>query len=349
VGTLSALAGVGAGAGLVMGGVVSDAFGYRFVFVAGAVPALVAALIAHRVLPASTVRAEGRVDVVGAVGLAVGLALPLLAMTQTVRWGWLSWQTAAMLGAGAAVLALFVVHTRRSADPLIDLTTLARPLVRRTNAATLLTSVAMYTPFLLIPTIAQAPTSRGYGLGLTATVAGLLLVPGALVSLGSGPLTGYCVRRWGTRLPLLLGAALQTSGLVGLALAHGSVRTILLLAPVASFGTGLAFAAMPNLIFDAVEPEQTGQSTGVNAVVRTIGVALGAQLTAVLLSGLTTAAGTPRDAAIRVAFLVGGTASLLGGVVALRLPGRPHPPVESSRAGVLAVPAEPVGLLAART
>ena len=52
-----------------------------------------------------------------------------------------------------------------------------------------------------------------------------------------------------------------------------------------SIGIGLAFAAMPNLIVEAVPPEQTGQATGFNTLVRSVGASLGSQVTAAVLAG----------------------------------------------------------------
>ena len=60
---------------------------------------------------------------------------------------------------------------------------------------------------------------------------------------------------------------------------------------VMSTGIGLAFAAMPNLIVEAVSPEETGQATGVNTLVRSVGASLGAQVSAAVLAGSVVASG----------------------------------------------------------
>ena len=54
---------------------------------------------------------------------------------------------------------------------------------------------------------------------------------------------------------------------------------------VMSAGIGLAFAAMPNLIVEAVPPAQTGEATGLNALARSVGASLGSQVTAAILAG----------------------------------------------------------------
>ena len=126
----------------------------------------------------------------GAAVLAVGLALPLLAIARANDWGWASASTLGLLAAGAAVLAGWVVLQRRTAQPLADVALLVQPPVLITNIATLLVGFGMFGSFILIPQLAEAPESTGYGFGLSATGAGLLMLPGALMMLIAGPLAG---------------------------------------------------------------------------------------------------------------------------------------------------------------
>jgi MFS family permease len=323
LGTISALTGVGAGFGLLLGGAVSDALGYEFVFWLGAVPALVAAALIGRVVPDDGVRATGTVDVLGALGLALALSLPLLALSRGSQWGWAAPQTLALLLVGSLSLVAFTLRARSTPSPLVNLALLAKPVVLRTNLATFLVGVVLYVPFLLLPAIAQAPRSTGYGLDWDATGAGMLLVPGCFISLAGGTLTGVLVRRFGSKVPMALGAGIAALGLVGLAFAHGSVVELLALGTVTSLGTALSFSAMPNLIMEAVAPEQTGESTGVNSVVRTVGAAVGSQITAVLLATMLVP-GTleASEGALRAAFLMGSGAALAALLVAMWIPAR---------------------------
>lgn len=323
LGIISALTGVGAGFGLLLGGFVSDVLGYEFVFWLGAVPALLAALLIRRVVPDNGVRAKGTVDVLGALALAVALALPLLALSRGSQWGWGSSPTLLLAVVGGVALLLFTLRSRRVRSPLVDLRVLAQPVLLRTNLATFLVGVVLYVPFLLIPVIAQAPRSSGYGLGWDATGAGLLLLPGCFVGLASGTLTGVLVRRFGSRMPMAFGAGFAALGLGAMAAAHGSVSALLVFGTVASLGTSLSFSAMPNLIIEAVTPDQTGESTGVNSVVRTVGAAVGSQVTAVLLATLVEHGSTqPSDNALTVGFLVGAGAALAALVVTAWIPAR---------------------------
>ena len=195
-----------------------------------------------------------------------------------------------------------------------------------TNLATLLVGFGMFGSFILIPQLVEAPESTGYGFGLTATGAGLLMLPGALVMLVAGPLSGVLGTRYGSRLPLALGGAITSFGLLMMALAHGSQGLMVAWNVVMSIGIGLAFAAMPNLIMEAVPPEETGQATGVNTLVRSVGASLGSQVSAAVLAASVVGAGLPTDSGYTAAFLVGSGVALAAAIIASLIPQpqRPH-------------------------
>ena len=87
----------------------------------------------------------------------------------------------------------------------------------------------------------------------------------------AGPISGALGTRFGSKLPLAGGAAITSLGLFGLAFDHDSQFSVIAWAFVMSGGIGLAFAAMANLIVEAVPPAQTGEATGFNALVRSVG------------------------------------------------------------------------------
>jgi len=179
----------------------------------------------------------------------------------------------------------------------------------------------MFGSFILIPQLAEAPTSSGYGFGLDATGAGLLMVPGALVMLVAGPLSGVLGTRFGSRVPLALGAIITSAGLLLMALVHGTQLEIIVWNLVMSTGIGLAFAAMPNLIMEAVPPSQTGEATGFNALVRSVGASVGTQVTATILTGsIAVGAVLPSSSGYTVAFVVSAAVAALAAVAAVAIP-----------------------------
>ena len=343
IGLLSAIAGIGGGIGLVLGGILVDQVSYHWIFWLGAGMGLGAAVATQLLIPESPIRTPARVDVRGAIVLAVGLVLPLIAISQAHDVGWGSPRTLLLIGVGLVVLALWVMLERRTPQPLADIEALSRPPVLLTNLTTLLVGFGMFGSFILIPTLAQAPASTGYGFDADATHAGLLLVPGCLAMLALGPASGIIGSRVGNKVPLAIGGFLTSLGLALLAVAHDTQLEVVLFSLVMSSGIGLAFAAMPNLIIEAVPAAQTGEATGFNALVRSVGSSLGSQVSATILAA-SAVAGIPTDAGFTHAFAVSAVVAACAGVAATVIPRartRMHAPVldEIGSAGPLADPA----------
>jgi len=340
IGLISATFGIGGGAGLILGGVLVDNASYHWIFWLGAAMAVVAAVLTQILIPESPNRSPGRIDIRGAAVLALGLTMPLLAIARANHWGWASAQTLILLAAGLIVLAFWVWLQKRTVQPLADVELLARPPVLMTNIATLLVGFGMFGSFILIPQLAESPTSTGYGFGLDATGAGLLMLPGALVMLVAGPFSGVLVRRFGAKMPLATGAFVSAAALAAMGLDHGSQGAMIAWNVILSIGIGLAFAAMPNLIFDAVPQSETGEATGFNTLVRSVGASLGSQISAAILTG-SVIAGTalPSDAGYTTAFLVSAGIATVAALVSLAIPRAGDAAPVAARAAVRAEPA----------
>ena len=183
---------------------------------------------------------------------------------------------------------MFVVVEARVADPLIDLAVLRRPAVATTNLTAFMVGLAMFSSFLLIPQFAQAPESTGYGFGASVTVAG----PAAAARRRSpssltGALAGRLGARIGFRAVLAIGRRLVSASFVLLAAAHGREVEFLVAGALLGAGISFAFAAMANLIVDAVPQSEVGIATGINTVMRTVGGSFGAAIATAILAGST--------------------------------------------------------------
>jgi EmrB/QacA subfamily drug resistance transporter len=344
IGLMSATLGIGGGVGLVVGGLIIDHASYHWIFWLGAAMAVIAAVAAILFVPESPNRTPARIDYRGAAVLAVGLSVPMYAISEANSWGWGSFRTLALIGAGLAVLVFWTWLEKRTEEPLADIAMLTKPTVAMTNIATLLIGFGMFASYVLIPQLVEAPESTGYGFDYSATQAGLVMLPAALMMLFAGPLSGRLGARYGNKLPLALGGIASGIGLVGLGLDHGSALSIVLWNIVSSIGIGLAYAAMPNLIVEAVPVARTGEATGFNALIRSVGSSLGSQVTAAILTATILAStGFPTSEGFKIAFLIGAGVSLIAGILALRIPssGHRHLPVaeEIGAASILPDPA----------
>ena len=319
LGMVSAIFGIGAGIGLPLSGVIVESLDTRWLFWVNLI-ALPAALAAYLLIPPLPSGRRPRIDWPGAALLSAALAAILLGVSQADDWGWGSPANVGLILGGLALTGVFLRVEARTAEPLIDLAVLRQPAVATTNLTAFMIGLAMFAIFLLIPRFAQAPTLTGYGFGASVTVAGLLLLPFAVALLLTGALAGVLGTRIGFRAVLAIGAGLTSASFVALAAAHE--REIEILAAGALLGAGIsfAFAAMANLIVDAVPQSDVGIATGINTVMRTVGGGFGAAIATAILAGSTGAAGLPTEGAYTAAFALSAVAGLAAVGSALLVP-----------------------------
>jgi MFS family permease len=178
-----------------------------------------------------------------------------------------------------------------------------------TNLAAFLLGAGLYASFIVYPQFAQLPESTGFGFGASAVVSSLYLLPAGCAMGLLGSVAGRVARRFGSKAALLAGASITAVGFGWLAVAHDHPYDMLISSTVFGIGIGLAFAALGNLIVQAVPPSQTGVATGMNTVMRTLGGALGGQLSATFIvnhtaHGLPTVTGFIETFVMATVFLV---------------------------------------------
>jgi MFS family permease len=127
------------------------------------------------------------------------------------------------------------------------------------------------------------PTSTGFGFGASVVVSSEYLLPCALVMGALGTVAGKVAHRFGSKNALVVGAGVSALAFAWLYVAHRHPYDFLVGAFLLGVGIGLAFAALGNLIVQAVPPSQTGVASGMNTVMRTLGGALGGQLAATFI------------------------------------------------------------------
>jgi MFS family permease len=322
VGIMSALAGVGGGAGVVLAGPIADNLSFHWLFWLPLVPLVPATIAIHVFVPESPVRVPGRVNWTGAALMSVGLGAVLVAVSETAVWHWLSARTLGLFATGVVLLVAWVRSEVASPHALVDMRMMRIRGVWTTNAVALLLGFGMYSSFILLPDLVETPARAGYGFGASVTGAGLFLLPSTIAMLVFGAQTGRLERRFGSKPPLLAGAAVTMCAYVLLALARSERWEIYLAATLLGAGIGLAFAAMVNLIIENVGPGETGIATGMNTVTRTVGGAFGGAVVASVLAESIGASGFPSAHGYTVAFAVCGVALALGVAVGLVIPQR---------------------------
>jgi MFS family permease len=249
--------------------------------------------------------------------MSIGICAVLIAVSQATVWGWFDARTLALLALGLVFVALWVTVEVRSPEPLVDMTMMRIRGVWTTNLAGFLLGAGMYASFIVFPQFAQLPKSTGFGFGASVVVSSLYLLPCALGMSVVASAAGRVARRFGSQRALVVGTGVSALSFAFAAIAHGRPYDMLITTALLGIGIGLAFAALGNLIVQAVPPTQTGVASGMNTVMRTLGGALGGQLSATFIvnntaHGLPTVTGFTETYVMATAFLaVSALAGLL--------------------------------------
>jgi EmrB/QacA subfamily drug resistance transporter len=271
VGIWSAVGGVGLAVGPVVGGVLVDVAGWRWVFLVNVPFVLLAAPLGLRWLPESRRPGAPALDVPGVALSTVALTGIVFALIEGVDAGWTSPPVLCAAAAGtAAGLAFFAVELRR-AHPLFDVRVLVRPRVAVGAFAIFAAYIASLGMLFLLPQYVQ------YVQDGSALASGLELAPfgvglGALAAVG-----GRLVARFGPRVVLLAGLLTATAGFVPLLLLSGDSSPALLVLGTGIVGCGLGLTVPPAtaVIMNDLGLEKAGDGAAVNQLARQVGGALG--------------------------------------------------------------------------
>jgi MFS family permease len=303
--------------------VIVDHLAWEWIFWFALIITVLALIATLLFVPESPIKVPAKIDWAGAALLSIGLSALLLGISQGPPWGWGSARVLGLFIASAVSFAAWVRFELRVPDPLVDMRMMRRRAVWSTNLAALLVGFGMFGSFILIPQFVQAPANAGYGFDATVTEAGLILLPATAVMLFAGPIAGWLGSRLGSRLPLLIGTATAAAAFTLIAVAHDHKWELYIGTALMGAGIGFAFAAMANLIVEAVDPTETGVATGMNTIMRTVGGSLGAQISATIVSAHVIA-GThiAKEAGYTAAFFLSAVVLLLAFGATLLVPVR---------------------------
>ncbi|QNE17772.1 MFS transporter [Kribbella qitaiheensis] len=301
----------GLAAGALLGGVLTDTWGWRWVFFVMVPIGVAVALATQRAIPAAGVRPrEGSFDILGAVVVTAGSSLVVLGLVNGPAVGWGTSRGGGSLLVGAFLLALFVLVEKRTKSPLVP----PRLWRSRNLVASMLVILLFQTSlggaYYLFTTYLQNV------LDYSPLAAGLAFLPLTAVSTtaslrGTAPL----IARWGIHRALLLGMVVNGLGLAILALGmirDGSLWTVLPGLIIWGIGGGLTFPAMFAAAAAGVAPGEQGTASAMASTAQQIGGALG-------LAVLVAISAVPAiiTDGLRSALWTAAVLSALGGLIAL--------------------------------
>jgi EmrB/QacA subfamily drug resistance transporter len=316
VGLWSGMSGVTTAAAPFVGGWLVDTVSWRAIFFVNVPVAAIAIAVALRHVPETRDQAAtGRIDVVGAVTISLGLAGLVYALIDGPGNGWSAVTVVAGV-AGAALLALFPFVEMRGRNPMIPLGIFRSRQFSGANLTTFVVYAALsVTAFLLILHLQQ-------DLHYSALQAGLAFLPASVLLTLLSSRAGALAQRIGAQLPMTAGPLIAAGGLLLLAGArpHDSYLTAIL-PGVVVFGAGLTLTVAPltAAVMAAVDARHLGVGSAINNATARIG---GLLAVAVVpgLAGLTAAsshlAGVSLNDGFTSAMHIGAGLLVAGGLIA---------------------------------
>jgi len=320
---VSATLGIGGALGLPLAALVAEHADYHALFwicVAGGVLALVGIRLAVVEPPRV---ATGRLDLGGTALLAAALVALLLPLAQATTWGWGDPRTLGLLAAAVVLLVVFVLVERRTASPLVDLVTNARPALLLTNVASICVGFALFASLIGTAAYVQAPPASGYGFGSSVLASGMAMAPSGIAMLLLSPVSAALSQRFGPKTALALGAVVIALGFLSRIVFTGSYLQIVIGTTIAGAGTGIAYAAMPSLVLRGAPASELAAANGLNALARSVGSSLASAIGGTILAASTITLGgyaLPSLTAYRVLFAACAGAAVVGALVALVIP-----------------------------
>jgi EmrB/QacA subfamily drug resistance transporter len=302
----------GGSIGVVLGGVLTDAINWHWIFLVNLPIGVAVVFLTLRLIPSTEgSAAHGRsLDIGGAITVTGALMVAVYATLNGNADGWTSGSTLLRFAIAVALLVAFVVIETRVKSPLMPLGLFRRRNLSTASVAGILWAGAMFAWFFLSALYMQLV------LGYSPLKVGLGFLPGNLVmGFLSIAVSAKLVMRYGVRIPLAVGLAAAGLGLLCFARAPVDGSYIVDVLPgmiLLGFGAGIAFNPVLFAAMSEVKPEESGLASGIVNTSFMMGGALGLAVLASIAASRTAhlePGGHPSPAALtsgyHLAFVVG--------------------------------------------
>lgn len=337
-GVISAMCGIGAAAGPLIGGVIATSLSWRYSFILQLIVIILIMILARRIFDPGIKGPKPAFDILGAIAQALGLIFIVLGIQLSGQYGWLTSKKDLVIGGtviipegsispvwvcvgiGAIILVLFFVHIyfreKRGKEPLLSI----RLFKNKTSNLGLTTQTVQWLilqgSFFVIAVYLQ--TVRGYsaiqtGLVLTASTAGILL---------SSFLSSRLVKKFSRRILIISGFVITALGTVLLLLLGSATGSIFLFLPglfLIGVGIGVMLTFSVSIVQSAFPEKDQGEISGLSRAMSNLGSSLGVALVgSVLVTEF-----APVNANYVYALIVMVVIGLIGLIASILLPRKP--------------------------
>jgi EmrB/QacA subfamily drug resistance transporter len=287
LGVWGAVGGFGAAAGVLLGGVFTDALSWEWIFFVNLPVGVAAIVLAPMLLSESRDARAKSFDALGAVLVTGGLSTAVFGITQANTWGWSSGRTIGVFAAALALLGAFILVEARAKDPLLSFSIFRIKTVSGANVAGFILGTALFSMFLMLTLYMQQV------LGYSAMKTGVAYLAVAGTSIVWAAVASQLVTRIGVKPVLVTGMSLLTAGLLYFTQVSVDGSYLGDLLPgflIVAIGMSFAFVAISIAALAGIEAKDAGLASGLINTSQQIGGALGiAVLSSVAVSHTTSA------------------------------------------------------------
>ncbi|WP_040811498.1 DHA2 family efflux MFS transporter permease subunit [Nocardia concava] len=285
IGVFSFTGAAGASIGQVLGGVLTDALNWHWIFLINVPIGVVTVALAWKALPADRgIGLAAGADALGALLVTGGLMLGIYTVVKVEEYGWISAHTLGLGALSIGLLAAFLVRQRTARTPLLPLRIFHSRNVSGANLVQMLTLSAMFAFQIIVALYMQKV------LGYSALATGLAMLPAA-VAIGGVSLFGSArlITRFGERAVLIAGLVLLLAGMGWLTRlpVHATYVVDLLPMMVLIAGGGLVLPALTTLGMSDAKPEDAGLASGLFNTTQQVGMAIGIAVLSTLAASRT--------------------------------------------------------------
>ncbi|MDB5080225.1 MAG: transporter [Chloroflexi bacterium] len=288
LGTFGAMSGIGAVAGLLLGGILTQFLGWQWVFLINIPVGVVVAVLSLIYLEKSPgLDNDQGFDLLGALSVTAALVLLVYTLVQTAEQGWTSLVTLGSFGATIVLMALFVVIELKSPAPMVDFTIFRYRRLTVANLVSLFFAACIGSTLFLITLYMQQV------LGYSALEAGLALLPFEVATIFAATISARAVTRLGVRRVVPVSLTIFMVGLLLLSrLETGSSYLTGLLPGTFLFGLGLTGSGIPLTIaaVSGVPHSKAGLASGLINTMQQVGISVGLAIVATLAAAITAGA-----------------------------------------------------------
>jgi len=270
MGVYAAMSGGGGAIGLLLGGILTSYVSWRWIFFVNVPIAALVLFLTPRALNESQTT-SGHLDVPGAITVTAGMLSLVYGLSNASSHGWGSTATIVSLAASVVLLTAFAVIEQRSTEPLMPLSIFKNRNRSGSFAMMLCVGIALFSMFYFLTQYMQnilgwSPIKTGVGF--------LPMTAGIIVSAG---LASRYVSRIGIRIPLIVGPAASTIGMLWITRITVTSSYPEILGPliVIALGMGFSFVPLTLVAVSGVEPNEAGLASALLNTMQQVGGALG--------------------------------------------------------------------------